>query len=246
MPASMSARSWPIVFSTTSYFTFVFAFFVLRHRRPGRPSAFRFRGRRAAGVVEAAGRQRGDVEVVDGADLRRRQAADLRRGGKRRRGRFDRRAHGRGRGRVDALAEHDEVQERSALARRQRDRVDVGLEVALVTCVRQRVVEGVVEPVAGEGHRAAKGCRRVGVPMTVTCGPPTSVSSRERRGHFDPRVGGGDHRVAAGGVDDRARVVRRTRRCPDWPPNATLIVSGAFVVLVKVSSQRPQFALRLM
>ena len=29
---------------------------------------------------------------------------------------------------------------------------------------------------------------------------------------------------------------------PDWPPKATLIVSGAFVVLVNVSSQRPQFA----
>ena len=33
---------------------------------------------------------------------------------------------------------------------------------------------------------------------------------------------------------------------PDCPPNATLIVIGDFVVLVKLSSQRPQFAPLLM
>ena len=60
------------------------------------------------------------------------------------------------------------MQQRPALARRQRQRVHVSLKVRLVTGVRERIVERVMQPVAGERHRAFERVALVdAVPITV-------------------------------------------------------------------------------
>ena len=79
--------------------------------------------------------------------------------------------------------------------------------------------------------------RVLGVPITVICGPPTSVSPASGVATSIHESSARDHRVAAGGIDhvvDTAAVPM-----PDWPPNATAILSVLSVVLVKLSSQRP-------
>ena len=177
-------------------------------------------------VVEAVAVSAATLKFVDRADLRRRQVADLRRGGKAVAvASTAARTLGRCR-RLDALAEHDEVQERAALAGRQRERVDVRLEVPFVAEYDSGVVEGVEEPVAGEGHRPARLAGVVGVPITVTCGPPTSLlpsSGVATSTHESPAV------TMASPLDvlTMGSRCRRIAPSPDWPPKATLIVSGA-------------------
>src|SRR6185436_4937202 len=95
-------------------------------------------------VFEPGNGERGDIEVCDRADLRGREIGEGRIGGKAGGGGFNRGALGGGRRGVDAPAEHDEVDQRSASPWRQRERVHVGLEVSLVTRVGKRRVEGVV------------------------------------------------------------------------------------------------------
>jgi hypothetical protein len=96
----------------------------------------------------------------------------------------------------------------------------------------------------------AKGdAMELGVPMTVTCGPPTSAVSASG-------VATSTHESAAVTTASPLDVLTIELELPgaepvavpmpDWPPNATLIVIGDLVVLVKLSSQRPQFALLLM
>jgi hypothetical protein len=84
----------------------------------------------------------------------------------------------------------------------------------------------------------------VGVPITVTCGPPTGVV---------PAGGVATSTHASAGVTSASPLDVLTSvlgslltpdapiPTPDWPPNATLIVSGFSVVLVKLSSQRPSW-----
>ena len=152
----------------------------------------------------------------------------VRRGGELRRGRFNRRAHAGGRRRVDARAEHDEVQQRLALAGRQRERVHVGLEVSLVAGVRQRVVERVEEPVAGEGHRAAErapACRRADHRhlRAADQGLGAASSGVATSTHESAAV------TTASPLDVLTSVLELPPDAPmpDWPPKATLIVSGA-------------------
>ena len=84
----------------------------------------------------------------------------------------------------------------------------------------------------------------VGVPITVTCGPPTSVEPASG-------VATSTHASAAVTMASPLDVLTIELELPpalpipDWPPKAALIVIGDFVVLVKLSSQRPQFALLL-
>src|SRR5215475_5255457 len=85
----------------------------------------------------------------------------------------------------------------------------------------------------------------LGVPMTVACGPPTRsvpASGVATSTHASAAV------TTASPLDvlTIALDLFPAAPMPDCPPNATLIVSGAFVVLVKLSSQRPQFAPLLM
>src|SRR4029453_14166621 len=81
---------------------------------------------------------------------------EIRSGGQARRGGFNGRAHAGRRSGRDPLAEDDEGGGGRGPGGLQRDRVHVGLKIRLVTDVRQRVVEGVEEPVTREGHRAAE------------------------------------------------------------------------------------------
>ena len=85
-----------------------------------------------------------------------------------------------------------------------------------------------------------------GVPITVTSGPPTSVVPASV-------VATSTHASAAVTTVSPLDVftialdlLAGDAPMPDCPPNATLIVSGECVVLVKVSSQRPQSAPLLM
>ena len=83
-----------------------------------------------------------------------------------------------------------------------------------------------------------KGSAGLGVPITVICGPPTSVLPANG-------VATSTHESAGVTSASPLEVLTSARRLdaavpmPDWPPNATLIVSGLSVVLVKLSSQRP-------
>ncbi len=80
--------------------------------------------------------------------------------------------------------------------------------------------------------------------MTVTCGPPTSVAPASG-------VAASTHASAAVTMVSPLDVLTIELELapalpiPDCPPKATLIVIGDVVVLVKLSSQRPQFALYL-
>src|SRR5262249_6105250 len=89
----------------------------------------------------------------------------------------------------------------------------------------------------------------LGVPMTVACGPPTSVvpaSGVATSTHESAAV------TTASPLDvltielEFPGAVPVAVPMPDWPPNATRIVIGDLVVFVKLSSQRPQLALLLM
>src|SRR5262249_62219974 len=85
--------------------------------------------------------------------------------------------------------------------------------------------------------------------MTVTCGPPTSVVPASG-------VATSTHASAAVTIASPLDVLTIELELPgaapvavpipDWPPKAALILIGDFVLLVKGSSQRPQFALLLM
>src|SRR5262249_37156085 len=85
----------------------------------------------------------------------------------------------------------------------------------------------------------------VGVPSTVACGPPTmdvpsagvATSTHESAGVTN---------VYPLEVLTMALELGPEEPIPDCPPKATLIVIRPFVVLVNVSSQRPQFSPRLM
>src|SRR2546422_9512457 len=96
----------------------------------------------------------------------------------------------------------------------------------------------------------------VGVPITVPCGPPTgvpplrgvAVSTQSSSAvtiasplevlTIELALNGDVCRGSAGLVSGSPY--------PDWPPNATSIVIRDFVLLVNVSSHRPQFAPVLM
>lgn len=84
----------------------------------------------------------------------------------------------------------------------------------------------------------------LGVPSTVTCRPPTSVDAR-RGVAYSTHASSGVTTASPLEVATIALVVAPVVPWPDCPPNATRIVTGALVVLVNVSSQRPQLALVL-
>ena|SRR5688572_2382830 len=84
----------------------------------------------------------------------------------------------------------------------------------------------------------------LGDPMTVICGAPTRVAP-EIGVPYSTHASAGVTRASPLDVVTMALELPPIVPMPDWPPNATLMVSGCFVVLVNVSSQRPQLALVL-
>src|SRR3954462_14019435 len=96
----------------------------------------------------------------------------------------------------------------------------------------------------------------VGVPITVACGPPTGVAplsgvAVSTQPSLSVTVASPLEVLTIelalnGDVCSRSAGSVRGSPYPDWPPNATSIVFVDVVVLVNVSSHRPQFAAVLM
>src|SRR5262249_9984983 len=112
----------------------------------------------------------------------------------------------------------------------------------LLKVLKSQLPAKVIAPVKGAAGE-------LGVPSTVTCGPPTSVAPASG-------VATSTHESAAVTIASPLDVLTMELEfpgavpvavpMPDWPPKATLIVVGDVVVLVQLASQRPQFALLLM